>query len=211
MTTINNEPTIKELAHMELFFGFDKVHYRIDSSIVEHQTITWTDIGESKEFFLERAKFISDYLNSSADEGQLISLQSLWEKLDTYGYQMSEEFKNDVNFAKELIPIHDRYALFFFSNVRKDKEVIKLILKHCEPEQWKPGGHNCKILSKQNRLGVAYEIIKEFPEYELLLGATIKKKIGSMSLVEYVEKKSLQKSLRKNLTKDSKPVTRMKI
>lgn len=207
MTTTNNEPTIKELARMHLLHGFFSVNYFIGSNLVEHQTITWTDIGKSKEYYLERAKYIDsgDVFESFLDDkGQLVGLQSLRDKMDHHGYQMSEELKNDINFAKELIPILDRYASFFSSNVRKDKEVIKLILECCEIDQR-------EHLNKENRLGVAYEIIKEFPEYEEYLGATLKKKIGSMSLVEYVEKKALQKSLRKNLKKEVKPTMRTKI
>ncbi|KAB0640706.1 hypothetical protein F7R25_04195 [Burkholderia stagnalis] len=214
MTTTNNEPSIKELARMHLVFGFSQVQYFVGKNLVKHQSITWTDIGKSKEFFLERARFIDSGDNLDEiydDKNQFVSLQSLREKMDHYGYQMAEELTNDIDFAKELIPIDERYAKFFSSKVRNDKEVIKLILEHCDANRWKPGGSNVKVLCKENRLGVAYEIIKEFPEYEVLLGATIKKKIGSMSLVEYVEKKALQKSLRKNLKKEVKPAVRTKI
>lgn len=194
MTTTNNEPNIKELAHMNIQLDMKQVGYWM--GYVTHKTITWDDIGKNKKFYIERAKYLA--IEKDAQDFDC-------------GYFMSEELKNDIDFAKQLIPLHGGYAHWFSANVRKDKEVIKLILKHCEPSQWIPGGYNCKILAKENRLEVAYEIIKEFPEYEQLLGATIKKKIGSMGLVEYIEKKNLQNSLKKNLTKDNKPAMRMKI
>ncbi|MCO8395320.1 MULTISPECIES: hypothetical protein [Burkholderia cepacia complex] len=214
MTTTNNEPTIKELANMVLYFDLyshQVKYYEDDARTHEfgstgiitsgampliHKTITSTDISNSKEFYIERAKYLALENDSQ---------YSHW------GWCMSVELTNDVDFAKQLIPLYAGYAHWFSKDVRKDKEVIKLILKHCKPGQWTHGGYNIKVLTKENRLGVAYEIIKEFPEYEQLLGATIKKKIGSMGLVEYVEKKNLQKSLKKNLTKDNKPTMRMKI
>ncbi|AQQ43257.1 hypothetical protein A8E81_10680 [Burkholderia cenocepacia] len=120
---------------------------------------------------------------------------------------MSDELKNDVDFARRLLSIRPQYGFIFPAKIMKDKEVIKAILNNYNKHKEFMGA----ALKKENRLGVAYEIIKEFPEYELLLGATLKKKIGSMSLVEYVEKKTLQKSLKKNLKNEVKPAMRTKI
>ncbi|WP_175888088.1 hypothetical protein [Burkholderia contaminans] len=191
--TTNNELTIKELANMNLVFGFGNVAYLDANRTIKYQnSIRFEDLGKSRDFFIERAKYLSVYGGAN--------------RMDC-GYLMAEELKLDLELAKQIILLYSNYYFYFSSKVRRDKEVIKMMLAHYEACH----SDATHILLRENRLGVAYEIIKEFPEYEKCLGETLKKKIGSMSLVEYVERRSLQKSLKKDLKKKEKPVMRTKI
>ena len=79
MTTTNNEPNIKELAHMNIQLDMKQVGYWM--GYVTHKTITWDDIGKSKEFYIERAKYLA--LENDAQDFDC-------------GYFMSEELKKDI-------------------------------------------------------------------------------------------------------------------
>lgn len=208
--TANKEPSITELAHMriEIFPVKNFVIYPIQTSNGEHggrfhDSIVLDDIRSSREFFIERSK----YCNEERDKPPQHPLPPPY----SFSWAMNEELTNDIELAKEIVPYYSNYYFRFSNKVKKDKEIIKLMLAHYEACHWTNPPNATHVLKRENRLAVAYEIIKEFPEYEECLGATLKKKIGSMSLVEYVERKNLQKSLKKDLKKKEKPVMRTKI
>lgn len=147
-----------------------------------------TSFKGNKEFFLERARTMSAKFSVASDIGDA-----------------SESLQNDVDFILELMKFNYRVYMYTPRVIRRNILIIEEFLKVAK--QHEIGGH-CPM---EDRITVAYELCKKYPLYESKLSEGLKKKIGSMSIVEYVEKRNLKNSLQKELPKKAAPAKSMKI
>lgn len=145
------------------------------------------------------------------DQETILTYQTNPNHSYTVWYRMSDEFKNDVEFAKKTILLNRTGLdkLVYFSNrVRRNQEVIELCFS--QAKLYGVDLHFYSLLA-DDRLKVSYEICKKYPEYEKRLGMALRRKVGDMGIVKFYEMNFLKKSLNKNLEKKHVPTKKMKI
>ena len=119
---------------------------------------------------------------------------------------------HDLHTAKVLIGIFPELIRHFAKFIRNDKEVIKIFFSRVIEEKHLNNLLFIKgVLLPENRIKVAYEICKEWPQYEECIGSTLRRKLGGKSVVQYVESAKLKRKLDRKLPLKQKREIRTKL
>lgn len=151
-------------------------------------------------FYIQHAKYILN--NDSSYLSLTLALQC-----------MTDTLAGDKNFASQLVRLFPSSLWYFSNNVKKDVEVIKSFIHGC----FVPGYYNQSsgmmrnYLGVENRITVAYEVCKLYPQYEQRFGAALRRKLNGQDIVKYVETQNLFKKLNKEVPKRVEVTKRKKI
>lgn len=178
---VSRESWIKKCAHGDYF-------YELPSKA----------LLKEKEFYVEHAKFLRD------TDGDTHSLSNILRAAPC-------QFMKDKRLAGQLVSLVPNAIYYFSEAVKREKEVILSFMEGCSTQPYYKYPGLFGYLRAENRITVAYEVCKTYPQYQDRFGAGLRRKLNGMDIVKYVETRALYKKLEKEVPKKSETTRRLKI
>lgn len=108
-------------------------------------------------------------------------------------FDIPRSLMNEMWFVSELIKA-EPYLYFHLRPLLKvEPKIIKNML------QLKRDGRTTVPMNREHRVGVAYAICKDYPEYQNYFGERLKKLLNGSNIIDYIEKRALVKKLSNEL------------